>query len=179
MIESTVINLLRKRSSIRQFTSQPVEADKIDVLIEAAVRAPSSRGLRPWEFVVITDPELLRRLGKSKEHGSAFLTGVPLAIVIAADASKSDVWTEDCSIAAMVIQIAAEELALGSCWAQIRLRPHNAECSAEQYVKGLIDLPDSHVVECIIGIGYPAEKKTGHASEDLPFGQVHRDKFRD
>lgn len=179
MIDSTVLNLLRKRRSIRQFTSQSVEADKIDALIEAAVRTPSSRGRRPWDFVVVTDPELLKLLGKAKEHGSAFLTGVPLAIVIAADSSKSDVWTEDCSIAAMVIQLAAEELGLGSCWAQIRLRPHNAECTAEQYVKSLIDLPESHVVECVIGIGYAAEKKSGHASEDLPFDHVHRDKFRD
>lgn len=177
MIDSTVLNLLRKRRSIRKFTSQPVEAAKIEALVEAAVRTPTSRGRCPWEFIVVTEPELLVKLGKAKEHGSAFLGGAPLAIVVAANATKSDVWTEDCSIAAMVIQLAAEELGLGSCWAQIRLRPHNAGCSAEQYLKEMLGLPGSHVVECVIGIGYPAEVKDGHPTEDLLFDQVHRNRF--
>ncbi len=178
-MESNILNLLRKRRSIRQFTNQPVEADKVDALIEAAVRTPTSRGLNSWEFIVVTDQALLKKLGKAKEHGSAFLAGATLAIVISADATKSDVWTEDCSIAAMIIQLTAEELGLGSCWAQIRLRPHSPECSAEDYLKDLFGLPASHVVECIIGVGYPAEEKSGHASESLPFDQVHRDTFSD
>jgi nitroreductase len=176
---TTILNLLRKRRSIRQFTSQTVETDKVEILIEAAVRTPTSRGRNPWEFIVVTDPELLSQIGCAKEHGSVFLAGAPLAIVIAADATKSDVWTEDCSIAAIVVQLAAEELGLGSCWAQIRLRPHNAERSAEQYLKELLGLPASHVVECVVGIGYPAEDKAGHTTEALPFNQVHRNKFND
>jgi len=178
MIDSTVLTLLRKRRSIRQFTRQPVEADKIDALIEAAVRTPTSRDRKPWAFVVVTEAELLGRLGKAKAHGSAFLAEAPLAIVVTANPTVSDVWTEDCSIAAMVIQLAAEELGLGSCWVQIRLRPHDAKRSAEQYLKELLGLPDSHVVQCIIGIGYPAETKAGHAKQDLPFAQVHRERFR-
>ena len=179
MIETTILDLLRRRRSIRQFTSQPVAAEKVDALIEAAVRTPTSRGRNPWEFIFVTDSELLEQLGSAKEHGSAFLSGAPLAIVVAADTTKSDVWTEDCSIAAMVIQLAAEELALGSCWAQIRLRPHSAERSAEQYLRELLGLPASHAVECVIGIGYPAEEKAGHASATLPFDQVHRNRFND
>lgn len=177
MKETSLLDLLRKRRSIRQFTNQPVAAEKVDALIEAAVRTPTSRGLNPWEFIVVTDPELLEQLGSAKEHGSAFLAGAPLAIVVAADTTKSDVWTEDCSIAAMVIQLAAEELSLGSCWAQIRLRPHSADRSAEQYLQELLGLPASHAVECVIGIGSPAEEKAGHASADLPFDHVHRNRF--
>ncbi len=177
MIDSTVLNLLRKRRSIRQFTNQPVEADKIDALIEAAVRAPTSRGRNPWEFIIATEPKLLKQLGKAKEHGSAFLAEAPLAIVIAANPARSDVWTEDCSIAAIVIQLVAEELGLGSCWVQIRLRPHSPEQSAEQYLKDLIGLPTSHVIECVIGIGYPAEEKAGHSSENLPFDHVQHGRF--
>ena len=176
-METNLLKLLRNRRSIRKFTDQLVESDAIDALIEAAVRTPTSRGRNPWDFIIVTDKDLLRNLGKGKEHGSTFLADAPLAIVISADATKSDTCVEDCSIAAMVIQLTAEELGLGSCWAQIRLRPHNVECSAEEYLKGLLGLPSTHVVECIIGIGYPAEEKSGHAYEDLPFGQVHRDKF--
>ncbi len=176
-LETKMLHLLRKRRSIRQFTDQAIESDKIDVLIEAAVRTPTSRGRNSWQFIVVTEPELLRRLGTAKQHGSEFLSAAPLAIVVAADATISDVWTEDCSIAAMVIQLAAEELGLGSCWVQIRLRPHDAECSAEAYLRDLLGLQDSHVVECIVGLGYPAEQKAGHALESLPFDQVHYNKF--
>jgi nitroreductase len=177
-MDTNILKLLRKRRSIRKFTDQPVESDAIDVLIEAAVRTPTSRGRNPWDFIIVTDQDLLGNLGRAKMLGSSFLSGAPLAIVVSADATKSDTWVEDCSIAAMVIQLTAEELGLGSCWAQIRLRPHNAECSAEEYLKDLLSLPSTHAVECIIGIGYPAEEKTGHAFEDLPFDQVHRDRFK-
>jgi nitroreductase len=177
-METNILKLLRKRRSIRKFTGQPVESDVIDALIEAAVRTPTSRGRNPWDFIIVTDQDILQNLGKAKMLGSSFLSGAPLAVVVSADTAKSDTWMEDCSIAAMVIQLTAEELGLGSCWAQIRLRPHNAECSAEEYLKGLLGLPSTHAVECIIGIGYPAEEKTGHAFEGLPFDQVHRDRFK-
>lgn len=172
---TTLLDLLRKRRSIREFTNQAIEPEKIDALIEAAVRTPTSRGLNPWDFIVVTDPEMLQRLGKAKAHGSGFVAKAPLAVVVAADTTKSDVWTEDCSIAAMMVQMAAEELGLGSCWAQIRLRPHNEKLSAEDYIKELLALPASHAVECVIGIGYAAEEKPGHPAEALPFDQVHRE----
>jgi len=176
-MNSVILDLLRKRRSIRKFQPQSVERDKIEALVEAAVRTPTSRGRNPWEFIVVNDQKLLQKLGIAKEHGSAFLTNTPLAIVVAADADKSDVWTEDCSIAAIVIQLTAEELGLGSCWVQVRLRPHDATSSAESYVKDLLGLPDNHVVECIVGIGYPAEEKAGHPLENLPFGHVHLNTF--
>jgi nitroreductase len=176
-MKTHLLKLLRKRRSIRQFAPKQIETDQLDAIIEAALRSPTSRGRNPWEFIVVTDPLLLKRLASAKAHGSAFLAGASLAIVVAADATKSDVWTEDCSIAAMVIQLAAEDLGLGSCWAQIRLRPHSAACSANAYLQELLGLPATHEVECIIGIGYPDESKAGHATGSLPFNQVHRDRF--
>lgn len=176
-METTLLSLLRKRRSIRRFTNQPVESVKIDLLIESAVRAPTSRGRNPWEFIVVTDPRLLTQLAAAKEHGSAFLAGAPLAIVVAADTTKSDVWIEDCSIAAMVIQLTAENIGLGSCWVQIRGRSHDPDCSSEEYLKPLLDLPASHSIECILGIGYPGEEKAGHPSDGLPYNHVHRDRF--
>jgi nitroreductase len=173
----TILELLRKRRSIRQFTKQAIESEKIDALIETAVRTPTSRGNNPWEFIIVRDPEILKALSKAKAHGSGFLANATLAIVFAADPSKSDVWTEDCSIAAMMVQMTAEELGLGSCWAQIRLRPHNEQRSAEDYIKELLALPTSHAVECVVGIGYAAEEKSGHPVAVLPFDQVHRETF--
>ena len=73
-----LLSVLQKRRSIRKFEPLKVEAEKIDLLIEAALRSPSSRAIYPWEFVVVTDREILGKLSKSKNFGSAFLADAPL-----------------------------------------------------------------------------------------------------
>lgn len=166
------LDLLKKRRSIRQFTEQPVEKEKIDLLVEAMLRSPSSRGLNPWEFVVVADRRLIDDLAKAKAHGSAFMKNGPLAIVVCGDPARGDVWIEDCSIAALIIHLAATDLGLGSCWIQIRQRDHDGKISAEEYVKKLLGLKDNLMVEAIIAIGYPREEKLGHPLSSLPFDKV-------
>ncbi|MEJ2698503.1 MAG: nitroreductase family protein [Desulfuromonadales bacterium] len=173
-----ILPILEKRRSIRKFQAKPVERDKIDILIEAALRSPSSRGRNPWEFVVVTDPARLKMLSRAKTHGAEFLKGAPLAIVICADREKSDVWVEDCSIAAIILQLTAESLGLGSCWAQIRLRQHEDGIPAEEYLRRILDLPARFAVESIIGIGYPGESKPGHPKESLDYGKVHFEGYK-
>ena len=151
--------------------------EKIELLCEAVLRSPSSRGRNPWEFVIVTDRQLLDRLSASKEHGSEFLAGAPLAVVVCADPNRCDVWVEDCSIAAIVLQLAAESLGLGSCWAQIRLRNHGDGRAAEEYIRGILDLPSHWVVETVIGIGYPAQRPAPHPRESLAFEKIHREKY--
>ncbi len=166
------LDLLKKRRSIRQFTEQPVEKEKIDLLVEAMLRSPSSRGLNPWEFVVVTDRLLVDDLAKAKAHGSSFMKNGPLAIVVCGDPARGDVWVEDCSIAALIIHLAATDLGLGSCWIQIRMRDHDGKITAEEYVKKLLGLRENLTVEAIIAIGYPKEEKLGHALASLPFDKV-------
>jgi nitroreductase len=86
-----LIDLLRKRRSVRRFEERPVEEDTIDLLIESVLRAPSSRSLNPWEFVVVRDREMLTRLAQAKPHGAAFLKDAPLAFVVCADPARCDV----------------------------------------------------------------------------------------
>jgi nitroreductase len=87
-----MIELLRKRHSIREFTSEDIAPEALQTLIEAALRAPSSRGNNPWEFIVVDDPEMLSKLSLARQHGSQFLKNAPLAIVVCADSTESDVW---------------------------------------------------------------------------------------
>lgn len=162
-----MIDLLRKRRSIRKYTDEKVNPEYIKTLAEAALRAPSSRGNNPWEFIFIDDPDILGKLSQAKQHGSQFLKNAPLGIVVCADSSKSDVWIEDCSIAAIIIQLTAASLELGSCWAQIRSRQHDDEKTAETYIQELLGLPEQMRVECILGVGHPAEEKQPVPSEKL------------
>ena len=171
------IDLITKRRSIRQFKPDKVEAEKIELLKEAALRAPSSRGGRPWEFVFVTDRDLLEKLSASKEHGSSFLKGAQIGIVVCADPEKSDVWVEDTSIAAIFMHLAAESLGLGSCWIQIRKRPHDATQSAEAYIADLLNIPAHIKVESIIAVGYPAESKSPHPKEELLNERIHLDRY--
>lgn len=166
-------SLILKRRSIRRFEKRQIEQEKIDLLLEAALRAPSSMGTNPWRFIVVKDPGMLKKLAKSKEHGASFLDGAPLGIVVCADPSKSTVWVEDASIAAIFIQLQAEDIGLSSCWVQIRDRMHDKGKTSEQYIAELLKIPDDIRVEAIIAIGYPAETKAPHPRESLDFKKVY------
>lgn len=168
-----MIELLRKRRSIRKFTPEKIDRAHIDILTEAALRAPSSRGINPWEFILVENTGTILNLSHAKQHGSEFLKTAPLAIVVCADSTRSDVWVEDCAIAAIILQLTAHSLGLGSCWAQIRNRRHDSETSAEDFVRGLLGLPGHITVESILGIGHPAERK-----RPVPAGSLQREKVR-
>ncbi|HTG00362.1 MAG TPA: nitroreductase family protein [Nitrospirota bacterium] len=154
-----MIDLLRTRRTIRKYTQKPLDARTVDTLIEALLRSPSSRSIKPWEFILVDDRELLSKLSKAREHGSLHLRDAALGVVICADSTKSDVWIEDCSIAAILLQMTAHALGLGTCWIQIRNREHSKPITAEQYIQDLLGLPQHIKVECMVSIGYPDETK--------------------
>jgi nitroreductase len=64
-------------------------------------------------------------------------------------------------------------LGLGSCWAQIRDRQHDNESTAESYIQSLLGLPEHIKVECVLGIGHPAEEKL-----PVPDDKLQRDKIK-
>lgn len=173
-----MIDLLRQRRSIRKYLDRPIEQEKIELLKEAALRAPSSRNIRPWRFVFVENKSIIQKLAAAKQHGSAFLKNAPLAVVVLGDSTASDVWIEDCSIASILLQLTAQSLGLGSCWVQIRLR-ENENKTSEQYVQQLLTIPEHIKVESIIGIGYPAEQRSGVSFEQLEFEKIHNNKFED
>ncbi len=168
---------IEQRRSIRKFKDRPIEREKIDQLIQAALRSPSSRNFNPWRFIVVDKPGLLEKLAAAKAHGSSFLKGAPLGIVVCADPSASDVWVEDASIASIFIHLTAQSLELGSCWIQIRKRDHDSSKSADSYIKDLLGIPDNIMIESIIAIGYPDEVKQGHPKEILEYDKVSFNRY--
>jgi nitroreductase len=172
-----MIALFRNRRSIRKYKPIRLDQQIIDSFKEALLRSPSSRGINPWEFIFITRPEQLTVLSKAKMHGSSFLCGAPLAIVICGDEKKSDVWIEDCSIASIFVQLTAHALGLGSCWIQIRNRKHTETVSSEEFVQSQLCIPQHIRVESIISIGIPDEVLESHSENTLEFGKIHCDKF--
>ena len=167
-----MLDLLKKRRSIRKFTREPVSRAAIDDLKEALLRSPSSRGNNCGKFFFVQDPEVIEKLSRCKEHGASFLKGAPLAVVVCGDESVSDVWVEDCSIAAIILHLAAASLGLGSCWIQVRNRRQGAERSSEDCVRGLLGIAPPLRVLAIVAIGRPDEAKEGHSYESLDQGKI-------
>jgi nitroreductase len=171
-----MIDLLRARRSVRQYEPRRIEPGKIEAIKEAALRSPSSRNINPWQFVFVDDPATLRALSRCKPHGAEFLAGAPLGIVVCGDTAASDTCTEDCSIAAILIQMTALSLGLGSCWVQVRLRSHDQQTTSEQYVRQRLGMADQMQVECIIALGYPAESLPPIPADSLEQAKIRINK---
>jgi nitroreductase len=169
--------LLEKRRSIRQYSEKKIEAEKIDALVEAVLRTPSGKSKYPCEYIVVEDRQVLEKLSLAKPAGAALLKNATLGIVICADQEKSDTCIEDASIAAIIVQLAAENLDLGSCWVQLRNRKHEDGRSSQQYVAELLGIPEKYMIQTIVAIGYPAETKPPHKKENLHFEKVHKGRF--
>jgi len=169
--------LVKKRRSIKKFTSQPVEPEKFDAIIETALRAPSGRAIRPWEFVVVTDKNILEKLSVAKPMGAEFLKDAPVGVVVCVDPSKSNLWIEDASIVAVSMQYAALSQGLGSRWCQIRGANFNDDKSSRNYIAELLDLPDNLDIECVIAVGYPDEEMVPYKKEELEFGKVNYNRY--
>jgi nitroreductase len=162
-----MLEILRKRRSIRQFKKERIAPAQIEALREAVLRSPSSRAIKPWKFWFVQDADLIGKLSRCKEHGSAFLKNAPLAVVVCGDETMSDVWIEDCSIAAIIVHLAAVSLGLGGCWIQIRNRMHSADATCEDYVRQILGIAHPIRVLAIVAVGLPARVSAGHPFESL------------
>ena len=172
-----MIEVLLKRRSTRKFTSRRIEPEKIEKLMQAALLSPTSRNLHSCEFIVIEDEKMIKKLAVSKPHGADFLVGAPLGIVIIGNTDTTDVWVEDASIAAIDVQLEAENLGLGSCWIQIRGRQYSKNKTAGEYVSGLLDIPGHYEVEAIIAVGYKDSPSKDHTLASLDRNRIHTEKF--
>ena len=165
--------LIKTRRSMRQFTEELLSGDDVKLLLRAGLMAPSSKGLHSYEFIVVEDKQMLQALSQSKQVGSDFLAGAPLAIVVLADPSVSDVWVEDASVAATHILLQAEDLGLGACWIQVRER-HDAEGrSTEEIVKLLLGIPEGMRAVCMIAVGHKGMERKPQNEDRLKWERVH------
>ncbi|MBR0065237.1 MAG: nitroreductase family protein [Paludibacteraceae bacterium] len=168
----TFLSLCQHRRSIRKYSSQPVEQEKIDYLLRCALMSPSSKRTSPWEFIVIRDEVTLRALSDARTYGSAMFQTATAAIVVALDTSLSDTWMADGAIAAEHLLLAAEEQGLGACWCQI----YNRE-GAEKLVKSLCGVPEDRTVLCVISLGYKDEERKTYDLDKLLYGKIHEERY--
>ncbi len=166
-------DLLVTRHSIRKYTDQPVDADAVRLILEAALLAPTSKSSRSWQFVVVDDKDTLLKMSDCKPAGAVPLKRAAFAVVVCADPSKSDVWIEDASVAAAYMQLQATDLGLGSCWVQIRDRYAADGTSADEVIQELLGIPELMPVLCVMTFGHPDEVRKPVDTSKLLWEKVH------
>ena len=166
----TLTEILKKRRSIRKFDSRGVPRDIVEGLLKLALTAPSSKNTRSTRFMVVDAPETLERISQMRDFGSAFLASAPCAVLVAGDASVTDLWVDNAAIAATILQLAAEEAGLGSCWVHVNGRPQKREepdgATAEDHLREFLPIPADWKPLCIVALGYPADTPKPHAERD-------------
>ncbi len=166
-------NLLFERHSIRKYKNTTIDAEAVKQILEAGLLAPSSKSSRPWQFVVVEDKNVLESLSKCKSAGAKPIGGASLAIVVCADPEKSDVFIEDTSVAAIMMQLQAAALGVGSCWIQIRNRFNSENEPAQNIVKEILGIPDSYQIVQILTFGISDEDRKPVSPDKLLWEKVH------
>ena len=153
-----LLDILKKRKSIRKYTEEEIPQETINKIIEAGRLAPSGRNKKPVKLILVKDKETLEYLSNTRSHGSQLLAGANAAIVVTGNSELSDTWIEDCSIAMIIMQLQATELGVGNCWVQVRGRMlEETNEVTEDLIKAKLDIPDNFSVECMLALGMPAE----------------------
>ncbi|MBA5851623.1 nitroreductase family protein [Clostridium sp. cel8] len=150
------MDAILNRKSIRKYKNAKVSDDIVEELLRAAMAAPSAGNEQPWEFVVLRDKEVMKKITEVHPY-SKMLLQADVAIVVCGDESKEifkGFWIEDCSAAAENILIAAEDKGLGAVW--LGVYPEEERTNA---IKDILNLPSSVIPLCVIPIGYPDEQK--------------------
>lgn len=165
--ESTALEVIMSRTSIRNFTGEPVSREQLETILKAGMAAPSAMNVQPWRFVVVTEKEKIAQVFGSGFRGEMFNQAGAVIVVCGQttmmrkpfgqpDAPETEVpnifWFEDCAAAAQNILLAAKALGLGAVWtagypAQERIGP----------IAQALGIPEGVVPLCIIPVGIPAE----------------------
>lgn len=172
-----LMEMMKNRRSVRKYTQERIEDEKIEKIVQAGLLSASGRGIRPWEFIVVRDKEMLRKMSECRNGAAKMLEGADCAVVVIADAEKTDVWTEDCSIAMANMHLMADVMGVGSCWIQGRLREAPDGRSTEEYLRELLKYPKDYKLEAILSLGMPEVHPAPRSLEEIPEGKVHREQF--
>lgn len=175
MTNETINNILT-RTSIRVFDqNRPLPADTFDILTRAAMSAPTGVDRRPWDFVVVTDRDVLEALAKNLPY-CKMAAQAQGAIVCCGDSSRfldgddSTLWVQDLSAASENILIAAHALGLGAVWTAVYPHPDR-----EQTVRSILGIPADIIPFNIIPVGYPTHDYQPRDKYDAT--RIHRERW--
>jgi len=160
----TIQDIIYARRSIRKYEDKPVEKEKLELLLKAAMAAPSAMNIKPWEFVVVTRPETMDEI-RSALMFAKF--NAPAAIAVCGNTSffkhpmAERFWVQDCSAATQNILLSAVGLGLGTVW----LGVHPIHVFTKR-ISEILALPEHVKPLNVIYVGYPAKNKEARTQYD-------------
>ena len=149
------LEAIHTRRSIRTYLDKPVPEALITKLLAAAMAAPSARNQQPWEFVVITDREILRAISSINPYAQ-MAENAPLAILVCGNLqveTSPGYWVVDCAAAAQNLLLCAHASGLGGVWTGTYPNEERMDGYTE-----LLDLPEHILPHTLVVVGYPAEQ---------------------
>ena len=155
------LNCIMTRTSIRQYQDRPVEQEKVEQLLRAAMAAPTAVNKQPWHFYVLNTKEAINRLADASQRGGDMVRSAALVVVVCGDMDKAlegkarEYWIQDTSAATENLLLAAHALGLGAVWTGVYPMKERVEMTTK-----VLNLPENLVPLCTILIGYPAESPT-------------------
>lgn len=158
------------RRSVRSYLTRPVESGKVEMLLRAAMQAPSAGNQRPWEFVVVRDRDALVRLSEMSPY-SGHIARAPLAIVLLGNRGRlrfPENWEQDMGAAAENILLEAVDQGLGAVWTGVHPVPERVEA-----IRGQFSLPEELMPFAVIAIGYPEKPNANHHLDRYDPERVH------
>jgi nitroreductase len=164
------VEAILTRRSVRAFTDEPVSAEELEVVLRAAMAAPSATNEQPWRFVVVRDRAVLDRLAKATPFAGA-LARAPLGIVVCGDKRAGrfpGFWVIDCAAAIENALLAAHATGLGGVWIGVHPVPPFV-----QAVRRIVRPPRHVAPMSMIALGHPAESKP--AAERFEQAFVHEE----
>ncbi len=166
------LKAIMTRRSIRSYTNKKVSSAQIKKLLEAAMNAPSACNQQAWQFIVVSDREVLTAITKIHPYAQ-MLKQASCAIVVCGDIKAEqckDYWVQDCSAATQNILLAAHALGLGAVWCGVYPRLERVKAFQK-----LLGIPKSVIPMALISIGYPKTK--GKPVKRYSAKKVHHDKW--
>lgn len=152
-----VLDNIATRTSIRSYTSEPVDDKTVTALLKAGMAAPTAVNSQPWEFYVVRDRKKMEALAEALPY-TKMASSAAVLIVPCGDRDRfltgegMTYWVQDVSAATENILLAAHAMGLGAVWTGVYpVRDRIADVSR------ILDMDDRHVPLCVIPVGYPAE----------------------
>jgi nitroreductase len=143
------LEAIRKRRSVRQYTGDPIPREDLEKIVDAGRLAATGSNRQPWDFIVVTDREMIHRL----KVASQWMEKAGAIIAVVLDPS-SRWWLEDGSAAVENMLIASTALGYGSCWLEGYTLPR------EEEFKQLLGIPEEKRLLTLVPIGVPTEWPT-------------------
>ncbi len=169
-----VLEAIRKRRSIRRYSSDPVSEEDVRELLTAAVWAPSAGNAQPWKFIVVRDPALKEKL-VAVAHGQRFIAEAPVIVVVCADVGRARraygergatlYCLQDTAAAIQNMLLAATAKGLGTCW---------VGAFDEEKAREVLALPPSLRAVALIPVGRPREEPETRTRRPLHEVVEHR-----